>query len=188
MGLALPAELNGYPGPKHVLDLAEALALDPEQIAAVTAVFEKMSDRAQDLGRRYVEREGVLDAAFASGHATAEQLQAELDELGRLTAQLRFAHASVDAFLAYVYELRAVAGVPVCAGVHSVRAVPRSWIEAVAAWSERTGQVLHVHASEQRRELAECIAEHGMTPIRLLDACGRWLFTDEATAERTRPA
>ncbi len=87
-------------------------------------------------------------------------------------AQLRFAHESAEAFLARVDELRDVAGVPVCAGVHSVRAVPRPWVEAVAAWSAREGQVLHVHASEQRRELAECIAEHGMTPIRLLDECG----------------
>lgn len=32
MGLAKAAELNGLPGPKHVLDLAEPLVLTPDQI------------------------------------------------------------------------------------------------------------------------------------------------------------
>ncbi|MCX7274130.1 MAG: hypothetical protein NTV19_13305 [Burkholderiales bacterium] len=33
MALALPAELNGYPGPSHALELADQLKLSPEQIA-----------------------------------------------------------------------------------------------------------------------------------------------------------
>ncbi len=31
---------------------------------------------------------------------------------------------------------------------------------------------LHVHADEQPREIEECLAEHGVRPIELLDACG----------------
>ena len=34
-GLALPAELNGRPGPAHLLELKEALGLSPEQVAAI---------------------------------------------------------------------------------------------------------------------------------------------------------
>jgi hypothetical protein len=36
MGLAKAAELNGYPGPAHVLDLAEKLQLTPQQQGTTT--------------------------------------------------------------------------------------------------------------------------------------------------------
>ena len=37
MGLALAAELNGYPGPLHVLELADKLDLSAEQRTACSA-------------------------------------------------------------------------------------------------------------------------------------------------------
>ena len=46
MGLAKAAELNAYPGPKHVLDLAAPLHLSPEQRAAVQAVHDAMHEKA----------------------------------------------------------------------------------------------------------------------------------------------
>ncbi|MGH6886831.1 MAG: hypothetical protein ACREGK_12240, partial [Geminicoccales bacterium] len=52
MGLALPAELNGYPGPRHVLDLAARLGLSPEQRDRTKALFEAMRARAVVLGER----------------------------------------------------------------------------------------------------------------------------------------
>ena len=55
---------------------------------------------------------------------------------------------------------------------HSVRAVPASWLEAIAAYAEQHGLVRHVHAHEQPRELEECRAEHGVSPIELLDRTG----------------
>jgi formimidoylglutamate deiminase len=55
---------------------------------------------------------------------------------------------------------------------HSVRAVPGSWLEAIASYSEQHGIVRHVHAHEQRRELEECRAEHGCSPIELLERTG----------------
>ena len=90
--------------------------------------------------------------------------------------QLRFCDPDVETFLERVDELRAWAarrdGVHVGVAVHSVRAVPASWIEAVAAYAERNDLVRHVHACEQQRELAECAEEHGCTPIELLERCG----------------
>jgi formimidoylglutamate deiminase len=90
--------------------------------------------------------------------------------------QRRFCDPDVETFLARLDALRVWAdrreGVHVGVAVHSVRAVSADWIEAVAAYSEREGLVRHVHASEQRRELAECEAEHGCSPIELLDRCG----------------
>jgi formimidoylglutamate deiminase len=55
---------------------------------------------------------------------------------------------------------------------HSVRAVPADWLEAIAHYSDEHGLVRHIHASEQRRELAECQAEHECSPIELLDRTG----------------
>jgi formimidoylglutamate deiminase len=90
--------------------------------------------------------------------------------------QRRFCDPDVSVFLNRVEELRVWAarmpGVEVGIAAHSVRAVPRSWLEAIAAYSERHGIVRHVHASEQRRELAECQAEHGCSPIELLADTG----------------
>jgi formimidoylglutamate deiminase len=90
--------------------------------------------------------------------------------------QRRFCDPDVETFLARTEALRAWAAgrdrVHVGVAVHSVRAVPAGWIEAVAAYAEREGLVRHVHASEQRRELAECEAEHGCSPIELLHRCG----------------
>jgi formimidoylglutamate deiminase len=91
-------------------------------------------------------------------------------------AQRRFCDPDVDAFLARVERLRDWArerpGVGVGVAVHSVRAVPANWIGAVAEYAAAHDLVRHVHACEQRRELAECRAEHDCTPIELLDRCG----------------
>ncbi|HET9104710.1 MAG TPA: formimidoylglutamate deiminase [Solirubrobacteraceae bacterium] len=90
--------------------------------------------------------------------------------------QRRFCDPDVATFLARCDALRAwaadVEGVSVGVAVHSVRAVPSEWIAEVVAYSEEHDLVRHVHASEQRRELAECAAEHGCSPIALLARCG----------------
>ena len=83
----------------------------------------------------------------------------------------RFRDASVDAFLARVDALR-LAGVPVGIAAHSVRAVPADWLREIAAYSDAHGLVRHVHAHEQPRELDECRAEHGCSPIELLHRTG----------------
>ncbi|HSO99114.1 MAG TPA: formimidoylglutamate deiminase, partial [Solirubrobacteraceae bacterium] len=92
------------------------------------------------------------------------------------SGQRRFCDPDVESFLARVDELRAWAqgrdGVEVGIAAHSVRAVPAPWLQAIAEYSERHGIVRHVHAHEQRRELAECQAEYGMTPIALLAETG----------------
>ena len=90
--------------------------------------------------------------------------------------QRRFCDPSPDAFLARVDELRDWAGgeegVTVGVAAHSARAVPADWLEAIAEYSERHGLVRHVHAAEQRREVDEVRAEHGCSPIELLDRTG----------------
>jgi formimidoylglutamate deiminase len=90
--------------------------------------------------------------------------------------QRRFVDPSVDAFLERVDALRdwarEVERVDVGVAVHSVRAVPADWITAVGHYAEQRGLVRHVHAAEQVRELEECRAEHGCSPVELLERCG----------------
>jgi formimidoylglutamate deiminase len=86
--------------------------------------------------------------------------------------QARFCDPDVETFLTRVDALRDWArgrsGVSVGVAAHSVRAVPAAWLSEIAAYADRHGLVLHVHAHEQRRELEQCRAEHGCSPIELL--------------------
>lgn len=83
----------------------------------------------------------------------------------------RFRDPSVDAYLARVEALRA-AGAAVGVAAHSVRAVPAAWLTELARYADAHGLVRHVHAHEQPRELDECRAEHGCSPIELLHRTG----------------
>ena len=76
MGLALAAELNGYPGPSHVLELADQLALTADQRASIKAMFDSMKAEAMPLGARLIEQEAELDQQFASHSVTPESLRA----------------------------------------------------------------------------------------------------------------
>jgi len=76
MGLARAAELNGYPGPRHVLDAARdgALALTSEQRASVQRVFDAMEREAKRLGPQVVAEERALEAAFRGRAITEAEL------------------------------------------------------------------------------------------------------------------
>ena len=92
MGLAKAAELNGYPGPAHVLELAADLKLSSEQRAQTQALFDTMDARAKTLGRELVEAERALDALFVSKQVTPARLNEQLARIGGLQAQVRAAH------------------------------------------------------------------------------------------------
>jgi len=92
MGLALAAELNGYPGPRHVLDLADSLVLSDTQRAAVQGMFDAMLVEARRLGAAIVESERRLDDAFAEGSVDGRSLETVLGRIGALQAELRFTH------------------------------------------------------------------------------------------------
>jgi Spy/CpxP family protein refolding chaperone len=92
LGYAKAAELNHYPGPRHVLDLAAELGLTPDQVSRSHAIFAAMQAQAAALGRQFVEREQALDRAFADGAIDADSLRALVSELGTLQAQIRYTH------------------------------------------------------------------------------------------------
>ncbi len=92
MGFALPAELNHYPGPKHVLELAAELELTDDQRAQTEKIFREMRDEAQRLGREIVDRERNLDRLFAEGEISGESLTSVVAEIADLKGELRVAH------------------------------------------------------------------------------------------------
>jgi len=92
MGLAKAAELNHYPGPRHVLDLTAQLQLTPEQRARTQQTFERMQNEAMRLGRQIVEKEKDLDVMFAEAVIDSRKLQAATAEIARLQGSLRAVH------------------------------------------------------------------------------------------------
>ena len=70
-GFAKAAELNGYPGPAHVLELASQLGLDPTQQTATQALMSAHRERARTTGAELVAAEAELDALFADRQARA---------------------------------------------------------------------------------------------------------------------
>lgn len=92
MGLAKAAELNGFPGPLHVLELADELELTHEQMRRTHEIFEEMREQAKLLGARVVEKERELDRLFASETVTEPELRALTGEIGRLQGELRATH------------------------------------------------------------------------------------------------
>lgn len=93
-GLALPAELNGYPGPAHVLELARELGLSDIQKQRMTALFEAMRDEAITKGQALMDAERNLDAGFASGGLDTRQLRRLIDDAEAARADLRYVHLS----------------------------------------------------------------------------------------------
>jgi hypothetical protein len=92
MGLALAAELNGFPGPSHVLELAEQLQLTPHQVTAVKDLFDSMKHDSIPLGTKLIEQETELDRMFASRTVTPESLRLATAAIAQTQGELREAH------------------------------------------------------------------------------------------------
>ncbi len=94
MGLARAAELNGYPGPRHVLDAVGAgrLQLTPDQILQVQRLFDEMSSEAQRLGSMVLKEELALEQAFREGAVSEADLHASVGRIASFQGDLRTVH------------------------------------------------------------------------------------------------
>ena len=92
MGLAKAAELNHFPGPRHVLDEAEKLSLTDAQLKQTNDLFKVMQKQAIVLGNKILKSERSLDKMFAYGKLTATELKNKLNEIGQYQTELRFVH------------------------------------------------------------------------------------------------
>lgn len=73
MGLAKAAELNGYPGPAHVLALADRLQLTAAQRQEVAAIHARMGAGARPLGEAVIAH-GRLRAVHLAAHLSTRAL------------------------------------------------------------------------------------------------------------------
>lgn len=92
MRLALAAELNHYPGPRHVLELRGELSLQSEQITRAEAIFDAMRSDAVRVGESIVEVEGHLAGAFREGTADADAIARMTAHLASLRGELQAIH------------------------------------------------------------------------------------------------
>ncbi len=92
MGLALAAELNGYPGPIHVLELAEQLQLTQQQRQRMRELTDQMKAEAVPIGEKLIEHERALDQAFARQQITPASLVTLTAQIGETQGELRAVH------------------------------------------------------------------------------------------------
>lgn len=92
MGFAKLAELNQFPGPKHVLELSNELGLSPSQLASTKALYEEMRGNAMTIGEDLLIAESQLDQNFEDRTISSETLKSALLEIGALRAHLRYVH------------------------------------------------------------------------------------------------
>ena len=92
MGLASFAEMNSYPGPKHVLELKNQLGLTQDQEKKTETLMKGVQVSAKLLGAEIVGEEESLSKLFESGKITEKILRARAERIGTLRGQLRFIH------------------------------------------------------------------------------------------------
>ena len=91
-GQAKYAEMNGYPGPKHILDHAKELQLTDAQTKSIQRIYTEMSARAKELGQRIVGIEEELNDAFKSGLVSEKSVRDDAEQIGKLRGRLRGVH------------------------------------------------------------------------------------------------
>ncbi|WP_422019677.1 Spy/CpxP family protein refolding chaperone [Roseibium sp.] len=91
-GFALPAELNGLPGPAHVLELKGDLGLSAEQVAAVQEIYDEMKQEAVARGERFIEMEAALSQAFEADDLSEVDLRSHIEATEKARADLRYVH------------------------------------------------------------------------------------------------
>lgn len=91
-GLAKAAELNGVPGPSHILDMSTEISLSETQEIRIKKIFDAMKEKAITLGLKIIEKERELNLAFARKEIESEELKLMTHELGELKGELTFVH------------------------------------------------------------------------------------------------
>lgn len=91
-GLAKAAELNGMPGPSHVLQMKDKIELTAEQREKIQILFNEMKRNAIPLGEKLVKLESELNDDFANRAITQRSLKEKLAEIEAVRSQLRFVH------------------------------------------------------------------------------------------------
>jgi Spy/CpxP family protein refolding chaperone len=124
MGLALPAELNGYPGPAHLLELADQLELSADQKARIQSLFDSMKAEAVPLGAKLLEQEANLDQQFAGRSVTPESLKAATEAIGITQGELQNLHLKFHLQTARILSAEQMQYYPMLRGYGSETGTP----------------------------------------------------------------
>ena len=93
-GLAKAAELNGVPGPAHLLEMKNEIALSAKQVRSVKGIWNQMNNDARRLGERYVALERNLNQQFSTRQMDQQSLRTILAEIASVRTDLRYTHLS----------------------------------------------------------------------------------------------
>ena len=93
-GLAKAAELNGVPGPAHLLEMKDEIGLSVKQVLAIEVLYKKMKQEAIPLGLELIELERELNNHFANRTITYESLDILLERIAQVQKKLRYVHLS----------------------------------------------------------------------------------------------
>jgi hypothetical protein len=93
-GLAKAAELNGVPGPAHLLELRTEIALTPDQVAAIEAIYAKMKIDAIAEGEKMISLEQELEDQFRARSVSDQSLRSLIAEIEASRGRLRYIHLS----------------------------------------------------------------------------------------------
>ncbi|MBI2956653.1 MAG: Spy/CpxP family protein refolding chaperone [Acidobacteria bacterium] len=91
-GLAMVADRNGYPGPKHILELRQELALTAAQEAEVQRLYERTQAEAIEVGQKLLKKEAEIERLFTAGNVDPIRLQRLVEDSAHLRADLRWVH------------------------------------------------------------------------------------------------
>jgi Spy/CpxP family protein refolding chaperone len=92
MGYAMAAELNQYPGPMHVLELAKGIDLSAEQKLATEQLMLSHKAEARALGVELIEAERQLNELFVTKQATDTSVRQQTEKIASIQAKLRASH------------------------------------------------------------------------------------------------
>jgi formimidoylglutamate deiminase len=182
-----------------------ALALTPEDIYDVArmAFLEMMLAGITTVGEFHYLHRSPDGSAYDDPNLLAKQVIRAAESVGiRIVllrcayvragfdlpldpGQVRFLEPDADTFVRHADDLRDEIGrmsssISFGLAPHSIRAVPRPYLQTVAAWANKHGLPLHMHVAEQPAEIEASIAEYGVAPFQLLDELG--LLTRDFTA------
>jgi len=93
-GLAKSAELNGMPGPAHLLELKDKIPLKPEQVSDIQKIFDEMKANAIREGEHLIELEKQLESRFRDRTISDQELRRLLDGISKSRRDLRYIHLS----------------------------------------------------------------------------------------------
>ena len=169
----------GFVSPEDVYDVARATFA--EMLSTGITV-------AGEFHYLHNDRDGL---PYADGNTLAHEVIRAAESVGIRICLLRAAYARAgferephpgqrrfyedgDAYLrnleSLLNDVRGKSRVSAGAAPHSVRAVPMTQVEEIAAFARARELPLHMHISEQTAENEACLAEYGATPVALMAA------------------